>query len=1046
MLVFDNNAQIAMTNDASNTTRHRIVFESGASSTHTVSGSTANLFVAVDEQSPMIQNKSSVVQTLAFPIEVGDDGLIVDTVNGVLNVTGTISGSGTITKIGGGAGGISGQPQNVVVTANNTGFTGKWVVTGGNLSINGDGALGAVPGSAVSDAITLNGGSLTNMSRPSGGGFGAGHGFTLNENRGITLGANGGNIRIGYTQTLTIEGAITGTGRLSLSDNGILVLNNANNTYQGGTRLTGTTSLQITDDACLGALPGVFTANSIALSGEVTLSNHSSADVVINANRGITIGSGSRLSSQGAGRSLTVDSIISGSGGLTIASGSGAVVLTAANTYSGGTTIASGARLSLGNGGAAGSVTGNIANEGILTMNRSDEWSFGGVISGSGSLVKTGSGVLQLTGANTYTGKTSVNEGVLRIANDAALGAAPAAYVADHLVLDGGRLMNLDSDLAIAATRGVSLGAAGGQLQASWSKSLTIESIISGAGGLTVVDDSGTVVLSGANTYGGATSVNAALKLEGGDNRLPVGASIALADAARAALDLGGANQTVRWLTGGGSNGGSIINSGTTTSTLTLNLGSSGVRTLSGTIDGDIQVVVANSSGKNSDVQVFSNTNSYTGGTVVDNGHLRVASDSYLGAVPDTFDADNIVLKNGGVLQNNDGYLVLDANRGILLEEGDGVFYTGWNLDITANGVISGPGRLVKADNGRLILTAANKFTGDTALRYYASGPRTIVLQNEAALQYSTFDATIIGGTSGCALDLDDRDIILGGLKGAGAGINNFTGQLSVGNNNQDTEFSGTLTGAGSLVKIGTGTLSLAGDNSYTGTTTVDAGALVVNGALSGTSAVRVNSGGVLGGTGVVNATVGGAGLVAPGASPGILTVTQVDPTESLGFAFEFTGVGNPVWSAAEASINDVLRITDAATPFAAALTTDNIVNVYLDVADVTAGDSFLGGFYTDATEDFIDSIDDEVATYNYYIRGDGNGNAVTYNGKSYYSLDDWKSWVWMELSTPTVALADFATGNVLNGRASQFSVVPEPGACLPALLAMTILLAWRRR
>jgi autotransporter-associated beta strand protein len=81
--------------------------------------------------------------------------------------------------------------------------------------------------------------------------------------------------------------------------------------------------------------------------------------------------------------------------------GTGTLTLTGANTCSGGTTISAGT-LQLGNGGTTGSVTGNIIDNGVLALNRSDSLTFGGVISSTGSLVKQGAGTLTLPGNNTY--------------------------------------------------------------------------------------------------------------------------------------------------------------------------------------------------------------------------------------------------------------------------------------------------------------------------------------------------------------------------------------------------------------------------------------------------------------------------------------------------------------------------------------------------------------------------------------------------------------------------------------------------------------------
>jgi autotransporter-associated beta strand protein len=93
-------------------------------------------------------------------------------------------------------------------------------------------------------------------------------------------------------------------------------------------------------------------------------------------------------------------------------SGTGNLILTGANTYTGGTTINAGT-LQIGNGGTLGSITGNVRDNGTLTFDRSDAVTFGGVISGTGDVVKLGIGTLTLIKANTYTGSTTVNSGSL---------------------------------------------------------------------------------------------------------------------------------------------------------------------------------------------------------------------------------------------------------------------------------------------------------------------------------------------------------------------------------------------------------------------------------------------------------------------------------------------------------------------------------------------------------------------------------------------------------------------------------------------------------
>src|SRR5262249_40311442 len=112
----------------------------------------------------------------------------------------------------------------------------------------------------------------------------------------------------------------------------------------------------------------------------------------------------------------------SGSGVLALKKiGTGTLTLSGTNTYSGSTTISAGT-LQIGTCGTTGSVAGNITDDAALVFNRSDALTYGGVISGTGSVTQAGSGTLTLSGSNLYGGGTALNAGTLAVGNNAALG------------------------------------------------------------------------------------------------------------------------------------------------------------------------------------------------------------------------------------------------------------------------------------------------------------------------------------------------------------------------------------------------------------------------------------------------------------------------------------------------------------------------------------------------------------------------------------------------------------------------------------------------
>jgi autotransporter-associated beta strand protein len=189
---------------------------------------------------------------------------------------------------------------------------------------------------------------------------------------------------------------------------------------------------------------------------------------------------------------------------------------------------------------------------------------------------------------------------------------------------------------------------------------------------------------------------------------------------------------------------------------------------------------------------------------------------------------------------------------------------------VIADGGASGRIGLTKTGLGMLILNSNNTYTGATTV---SNG--TLRLGNSSALGGSTY-----AGGAGSLSFGSLTSATFGGLSGSSnlALFNDSSAAvaLSVGANNDSTTYSGTLSGIGSLAKIGAGKLTFSGSSSYTGATTVEQGSLLVNGQLN-TSAVTVQSGGLLGGSGTLGVVdVLAGGTFSPGNSPGLISLSQL--------------------------------------------------------------------------------------------------------------------------------------------------------------------------
>jgi autotransporter-associated beta strand protein len=390
---------------------------------------------------------------------------------------------------------------------------------------------------------------------------------------------------------------------------------------------------------------------------------------------------------------------------------------------------------------------------------------------------------------------------------------------------------------------------------------------------------------------------------------------------------------------------------------------------------------------------ILTAVNSYSGGTTVSDGVLQIgnggvgslstgntsiAAGATLRFNTTSYNVDVGGLKYGGSLSGA-GDVVIDGPAATNLMR--------FNGDNSAFG-----GTFTVLAGSRTSLHAAN--SGSANAKFFVNG----TLSGQAA-NGSTYHFGELSGT--------------GNIGGGGATANV---NWSIGALNTDSTFSGVLSSSGGgLTKVGTGTLILPNNHNYTGPTTVSGGTLQVDGSIVNSSEVNVAAGAWLAGSGLVPG-ISGAGLVSPGASPGILTAPLADPAGGLDFAFEFTAPGSPNYATPAASINDVLSLTES-TPFTSALDADNTVSIYFDVAQISVGDTFRGGFFVDSeTFDLLAVVAD--ADLQFFVRGDGGGN-VAFNDTNYYPIAELYPGLPFELST---ALEN-------NGQVLQLTATPEPAS-----------------
>ncbi|EDI1034288.1 fibronectin-binding autotransporter adhesin ShdA [Salmonella enterica subsp. enterica serovar Guildford] len=408
----------------------------------------------------------------------------------------------------------------------------------------------------------------------------------------------------------------------------------------------------------------------------------------------------------------TLDNNVTGEGQI-VKSGSDELIVTGDNTYSGGTTI-SGGTLTADHADSLG--TGAVANSGVLQVG---EGELENTLSGSGSLVKTGTGELTLSGDNTYSGGTTITGGTLTADHADSLGSGAVAN-SGVLQVGEGELENTLSG--------------SGSLVKTGSGELTLSGDNDYSGG-TIISD-GTLIADNADSLGtGAVANSGVLQVGEGELENTLSGSGSLVKTGTGELTLSGDN---------GYSGGTTITGGTLIADNADSLGTGAVAN-SGVLqvgEGELENTL---SGSGSLVKTgtgeltLSGDNSYSGGTTITGGTLTADHADSLGTG---------AVANSGVLQVGEGEL---------------------------ENTLSGSGSLVKTGTGELTLGGDNSYSGDTTI---ADG--TLIAANVNALGSGNIDnsGTLMLDANG-AFELANITTHTGATTALAAGSTLDAGQLT---------------------------------------------------------------------------------------------------------------------------------------------------------------------------------------------------------------------------------------------------------------------------
>jgi fibronectin-binding autotransporter adhesin len=334
----------------------------------------------------------------------------------------------------------------------------------------------------------------------------------------------------------------------------------------------------------------------------------------------------------------------------------------------------------------------------------------------------------------------------------------------------------------------------------------------------------------------------------------------------------------------------------------------------------------------------ISGTTTYKGSTTVQDGVLLMSATSTLG---DTTQATAIIKLKGGILATTATRTTPIANPVVVDSSAGTATVAHFSTTPSLASVVMEFNNNLTGTSGSLTIRNMNTGTGNTVFR-----------------PLFTYD----GINFGLPITISDT---------TGTGSNMKSNELQFGNSTGTQTFSGVLSGGGSVRRVNAGgTTILSGNNTYSGTTIIDAGTLLLNGANTGGGAVTINAGGTLGGTGSTTSavTLNSSGTLAPGASIQSLDVGSLAVSGGL-LSFELNAPGSP-------GVNsDLLNVT-ANNGLTITSGTVDLINAGGLAAGTYTLIDYAGAAIGDATVDLL-TLGAQPAGFTYDLVDNGGNTSV---------------------------------------------------------------------